>query len=67
MFSYDVYLTIDINLQIAAEEGLLCGISGGTNVAVALRLAKRLGKGKRVVTVLPDTGERYLSTAMFSE
>ena len=51
--------------RLAAEEGLLCGISGGTNVAVALRLAKRLGKGKRVVTVLPDTGERYFSTPLF--
>ena len=51
--------------RLAAEEGLLCGISGGTNVAVALRLAKRLGAGKRVVTVLPDTGERYFSTPLF--
>ena len=51
--------------RLAAEEGLLCGISGGTNVAVALRLAARLGKGKRVVTVLPDTGERYFSTPLF--
>ena len=51
--------------RLAAEEGLLCGISGGTNVTVALRLAKRLGKGKRVVTVLPDTGERYFSTPLF--
>ena len=51
--------------RLAAEEGLLCGISGGTNVTVALRLAARLGKGKRVVTVLPDTGERYFSTPLF--
>ena len=51
--------------RLAAEEGLLCGISGGTNVTVALRLAARLGKGHRVVTVLPDTGERYFSTPLF--
>ena len=52
---------------LAREEGLLCGISAGTNVAAALALAKRLGKGKRVVTVLPDTGERYFSTPCFSK
>ena len=52
--------------RLAAEEGLLTGISGGTNVAVALRLAARLGKGKRVVTILPDTGERYFSTPLFT-
>lgn len=51
--------------RLAREEGLLCGISGGTNVSVALRLAARLGSGKRVVTVLPDTGERYFSTPLF--
>ena len=50
---------------LAREEGLLCGISAGTNVAAALALAKRLGKGKRVVTVLPDTGERYFSPPLF--
>ena len=53
--------------RLAREEGLLTGISGGSNVAVALRLAKRLGAGKRVVTVLPDTGERYFSTPLFEE
>ena len=52
--------------RMAAEEGLLTGISGGTNVAVALRLAARLGEGHRVVTVLPDTGERYFSTPLFT-
>ena len=50
---------------LAREEGLLCGISAGTNVAAALALAKKLGKGKRVVTVLPETGERYFSTPLF--
>lgn len=53
--------------RLAAEEGLLVGISSGTNVAVALRLAARLGRGKRVVTVLPDTGERYFSTPLFKQ
>ncbi|MBQ7661009.1 MAG: cysteine synthase A [Clostridia bacterium] len=51
--------------RLFCEEGILCGISSGTNVAAALRLAKKLGKGKRVVTVLPDTGERYFSTPLF--
>lgn len=51
--------------DLAAKEGILCGISSGTNVAAALRLAKMLGRGKRVVTVLPDTAERYFSTPLF--
>ena len=42
----------------------MCGISSGTNVAAALKLAKKLGKGKTVVTVLPDTAERYFSTPL---
>ena len=49
----------------ATEEGIACGISSGTNVAAAIKLAKRLGKGKTVVTVLPDTAERYYSTPLF--
>ncbi|MBQ5346915.1 MAG: cysteine synthase A [Ruminococcus sp.] len=53
--------------RLAREEGLMCGISAGTNVAAALRLAKKLGKGKTVVTVLPDTAERYFSTPLFEE
>ena len=51
--------------DLAIKEGLMCGISSGTNVAAALRLAKKLGKGKTVVTVLPDTAERYVSTPLF--
>ena len=51
--------------DLARYEGLMCGISSGTNVAAALRLAKKLGKGKTVVTVLPDTAERYFSTPLF--
>jgi len=47
--------------QITLKEGLLVGISSGANVHASLLIAKRLGEGKRVVTVLPDTGERYLS------
>ena len=50
---------------LAKAEGLMCGISSGTNVAAALKLAKKLGKGKTVVTVLPDTAERYFSTPLF--
>lgn len=51
--------------RLAKEEGILCGISSGTNVAAAIKLAKKLGKGKTVVTVLPDTAERYFSTPLF--
>ena len=51
--------------MLACKEGLMCGISSGTNVAAAIRLAKKLGKGKTVVTVLPDTAERYFSTELF--
>ncbi len=51
--------------DLARLEGIMCGISSGTNVAAAKRLAKMLGKGKTVVTVLPDTAERYFSTPLF--
>lgn len=51
--------------ELASKEGIMCGISSGTNVAAAMRLAKKLGKGKTVVTVLPDTAERYFSTPLF--
>ena len=56
---------IETAKRLAREEGLLAGISSGSNVAAALRLARKLGKGKRVLTILPDTGERYFSTALF--
>jgi len=52
---------ISFSRRLAREEGLLVGISAGANVFAALKVAKRLGQGKRVVTVLPDTGERYLT------
>ena len=51
--------------DLARKEGLMCGISSGTNVAAAIRMAKKLGKGKTVVTILPDTAERYFSTPLF--
>lgn len=57
---------INTTKMLMREEGILCGISSGTNVAAALKLAKELGPGKTVVTVLPDTGERYFSTQLFS-
>ena len=53
--------------DLARYEGIMCGISSGTNVAAALRLAKKLGKGKTVVTILPDTAERYFSTQLFQD
>ena len=56
---------LETSRALAAKEGILCGISSGTNVAAALRMAKILGKGKRIVTVLPDTAERYFSTPLF--
>jgi cysteine synthase A len=56
---------LDTTRRLIREEGILCGISSGSNVAAALRMAKKLGKGKTVVTVLADTGERYFSTEVF--
>ena len=58
---------LETSRRLIKEEGILCGISSGTNVAAALRLAKKLGKGKTVVTVLPDTGERYFSVSELFE
>ena len=68
----DIYIVTDEEaLQtaraLAREEGLMCGISSGTNVAAAIQLAKKLGPGKTVVTILPDTAERYFSTPLFDE
>ena len=58
---------LETSRRLAREEGLMVGISAGTNVAAALKLAKKLGKGKTVVTVLPDTAERYFSTPLFAD
>ena len=58
---------IDTAKRLAREEGLMCGISSGSNVAAALKLVEKLGEGKTVVTVLPDTAERYFSTPLFGE
>lgn len=68
----DIYIVSDEEaLQTARDlarlEGIMCGISSGTNVAAALKLAEKLGEGKTVVTVLPDTAERYFSTPLFDE
>ena len=52
---------IEMSKRLAREEGLLVGVSAGANVVASLKVAKRLGEGKRLVTVLPDTGERYLT------
>ena len=68
----DIYIVKDddalkMSRELARKEGIMCGISSGTNVAAAVALAKKLGKGKTVVTVLPDTAERYFSTPLFDE
>ena len=66
----DIYIVKDEEAirtaqELASKEGIMCGISSGTNVAAAIQLAKKLGEGKTVVTVLPDTAERYFSTPLF--
>ncbi len=68
----DIYIVSDEEAiqtarDLASKEGIMCGISSGTNVAAALKLAEKLGKGKTVVTILPDTAERYFSTPLFDE
>lgn len=68
----DIYVVSDDEAiqtakDLARLEGIMCGISSGTNVAAALKLAEKLGEGKTVVTVLPDTAERYFSTPLFEE
>ena len=68
----DIYIVKDEEAirtaqELASQEGIMCGISSGTNVAAAIQLAKKLGEGKTVVTVLPDTAERYFSTPLFEE
>jgi len=68
----DIYIVSDEEAlatarDLARKEGLMCGISSGTNVAAAIRMAQKLGPGKTVVTVLPDTAERYFSTPLFED
>ncbi len=68
----DIYVVTDdeaINAakDLAGKEGIMCGISSGTNVAAAIAMAKKLGPDKTVVTVLPDTAERYFSTPLFED
>lgn len=66
----DIYIVSDqaaiqTSKDLARLEGIMCGISSGTNVAAAIQMAKKLGEGKTVVTILPDTAERYFSTPLF--
>lgn len=68
----DIYIVTDEEAlqtakNLAVKEGIMCGISSGTNVAAALKLAEKLGEGKTVVTILPDTAERYFSTPLFED
>jgi cysteine synthase A len=56
---------MEMGRRVAREEGILVGISSGAAIHAAALVAKRLGKGKKVVVIAPDTGERYLSTALF--
>ena len=58
---------VEVSKLLASREGIMCGISSGTNVCAAMKLAKKLGPGKTVVTVLPDTAERYFSTPLFDQ
>ena len=72
ILNYDICIVkddeaIQTSKDLARLEGIMCGISSGTNVAAAIKLAQKLGKGKTVVTVLPDTAERYFSTPLFED
>jgi len=68
---YDAVISVEneeayeTSRRVAKEEGILGGISSGAAIFAALKVAKKLGKGKRVVTVLPSNGERYLSTPLY--
>jgi cysteine synthase A len=69
---YDQVITIENEeafetaRRAAKEEGILCGISSGAAIYAALKVAKELGKGKRVIAIVPSNGERYLSTPLFN-
>ncbi|NLP45417.1 MAG: cysteine synthase A [Epulopiscium sp.] len=58
---------MEIARQVAKKEGILVGISSGASIAAALKVAKQLGKGKKVLAISPDYGERYLSTSLYDE
>lgn len=62
VYDEDAFRTVS---ELAAKEGVLSGSSGGANVFAALQIAKKLGAGKRVVTIIPDSAERYLSKKIF--
>ena len=68
---YDEVITVsteqafDAAREVASQEGILGGISSGAAIHAALEVAKKLGKGKKVVAIIPDNGERYLSTALY--
>ncbi|MBI4844074.1 MAG: cysteine synthase A [Nitrospirae bacterium] len=68
---YDEVITVtdddaaSMTRMLAKDEGILCGISSGAALCAALKVAKKLGRGKKVVTVFPDRGDRYLSTGLF--
>lgn len=70
---YDKVLSVtgdeamEIAREVGRKEGILVGISSGAAIAAALKVAKELGKGKKVLAVVPDNGERYLSTALYQE
>jgi cysteine synthase A len=53
--------------RLAKEEGILAGISAGANVFAAIKIAKKTGQGKIIVVIIPDLGDRYLSTDLFNE
>lgn len=58
---------INMSRRLAMEEGILCGISSGTAVHASIEVAKKLGKNDTVLTIIPDTGERYLQTDLFDD
>ncbi|MFC4767574.1 cysteine synthase A [Effusibacillus consociatus] len=65
VITVDNEVAFEFARKVAKEEGILVGISSGANIYAALQVAQKLGAGKKVVTVAPSTGERYLSTALF--
>lgn len=61
----EIPVTYEYSRRLAREEGILSGMSSGAAMYVAVKKAKELGRGKRIVTLLADSGERYLSTDLF--